>query len=124
MRLLLDESVPAEAASVLRDAGHRVATVVGRNFDGYGDEALIAACRREGWTLVTLDTRFAERTRTPADPRIVTLDLSDGSPATVVRAVRAVLPVLNRSRPPGGTWQLRQNGTSVDLTFSSAGDSA
>jgi predicted nuclease of predicted toxin-antitoxin system len=116
MRLLLDESIPIEAASRLRDAGHSVATAAGRNLEGAGDAVILAACRREGRTFLTLDTAFA-RTAPAAGPRIVALDVAAGHPQAVLDLLNRLLPLLDRPQPPEGTWVARPNGETVDMSF-------
>jgi predicted nuclease of predicted toxin-antitoxin system len=116
MRLLLDESIPIEAASRLRDAGHSVATAAGRNLEGAADAVILAACRREGRTLLTLDTAFA-RTAPVASPRIVALDVAPGHPQAVLDVLNRLLPLLDRPQPPEGTWIARPDGTTVDVSF-------
>jgi predicted nuclease of predicted toxin-antitoxin system len=116
MRLLLDESIPIEAASRLRDAGHSVATAAGRNLEGAGDAVILAACRREGRTFLTLDTAFA-RTAPAAGPRIVALDVAPGHPQAVLDVLNRLLPLLDRPQPPEGTWVARPNGETVDMSF-------
>jgi predicted nuclease of predicted toxin-antitoxin system len=116
MRLLLDESIPIEAASRLRDAGHSVATAAGRNLEGAGDAVILAACRREGRTLLTLDTAFT-RTAPAAGPRIVALDVAPGHPQAVLDILNRLLPLLDRPQPPEGTWIARPDGETVDVSF-------
>lgn len=116
MRLLLDESIPIEAASRLRDAGHSVATATGRNLEGAGDAVVLAACRRDKRTLVTLDTAFA-RDVSAAGPRIIALDVAAGHPQAVLDVLIRLLPLLERPHPPGGTWIARPTGETVDVSF-------
>jgi predicted nuclease of predicted toxin-antitoxin system len=116
MRLLLDESIPIEGASRLRDAGHSVATATGRNLEGAGDAVVLAACRREERTLVTLDTAFA-RDLSAAGPRIIALDVAAGHPQAVLDVLNHLLPLLDRPQPPEGTWVARPNGETVDMSF-------
>jgi predicted nuclease of predicted toxin-antitoxin system len=124
MRLLLDESVPVDATPLLREAGHEVATVVGQNLDGYGDDALLAACRRGGWTLLTLDAGHARPEarwagdRLPIDPRILVLDVTPAHPSAVLITLRHLLPHLARPNPPSGVWVVSRDGTeTVDVRF-------
>ena len=116
MRLLLDESIPIEAASRLRDAGHSVATAAGRNLEGAGDAVVLAACRREERTLVTLDNAFA-RDVSAAGPRIIILDVAPRHPQAVLDVLTRLLPLLDRPQPPGGTWIAHPNGETVDVSF-------
>ncbi|MFO8006424.1 MAG: DUF5615 family PIN-like protein [Candidatus Brocadiia bacterium] len=59
MRLKLDENLGRDCATLLRAAGHDVATVPGQSMESASDRDLIATCRDEGRCLVTHDLDFA-----------------------------------------------------------------
>ncbi len=59
MKCKIDENLPAEAADILRDAGHDPDTVADESLSGSDDEAVAAKSRSEGRILVTLDLDFA-----------------------------------------------------------------
>ncbi|TAE92398.1 MAG: hypothetical protein EAZ79_29865 [Oscillatoriales cyanobacterium] len=69
MKLKLDENLGSiRVVSMLRLAGHDVATVREQNLSSTPDELLIDICRREGRCLVTLDRGFGNRLRyNPSD---------------------------------------------------------
>ena len=79
MKLKLDENLPDSAATLCRDAGHDVETVVEENMSGAVDPDVMAAATREGRLLLTLDTDFADvRTYPPGTHGgIVVLRLHD-----------------------------------------------
>jgi len=55
MRARLDESIPAEAVTLLADAGWDVATVHDEDMVGAEDRLVAAACQEEGRVLCSLD---------------------------------------------------------------------
>jgi predicted nuclease of predicted toxin-antitoxin system len=63
MKLKLDENLGRRMATLLRSAGHDVATVPGQDLSSTPDTQLIEICRREGRCLVTLDRGFGNRLR-------------------------------------------------------------
>ncbi|MEG4484002.1 DUF5615 family PIN-like protein [Microcoleus sp. D2_18a_B4] len=64
MKLKLDENLGSiRVVSLLRFAGHDVATVREQSLTSTADGLLIDICRREGRCLVTLDRGFGNRLR-------------------------------------------------------------
>jgi len=47
MKFKLDENLPVEAAMVLANAGHDVATALAEKLGGHADPQLAAACKTE-----------------------------------------------------------------------------
>ena len=109
MRFKLDENLPAEAADLLREAGHDAATVLEQEMSGETDPNVAAACEREGRVLVTLDADFADiRTYPPEGyPGLVVLRLRRQDKPHVLDVLRRVLPLLE-------TEQLRERLWIVD----------
>ncbi|MEM6837046.1 MAG: DUF5615 family PIN-like protein [Cyanobacteria bacterium P01_C01_bin.120] len=58
MRPKLDENIGQRGLTLLKQAGHDVATVVEQGLASTPDENLIEVCRREGRRLVSLDYEF------------------------------------------------------------------
>jgi len=56
----LDENMPADLATHLRDAGHEVADVVEEGLAGEDDPPVLAAATAEGRILLTFDLDFAD----------------------------------------------------------------
>jgi predicted nuclease of predicted toxin-antitoxin system len=68
LRFKLDENIPNEAVSLLREAGHDVRTILDQGLGGRPDVDVSRACRDEARVLVTLDLDFGDiRTYPPAD---------------------------------------------------------
>lgn len=67
MKLKLDENLGAQAAGLLRQAGHDVETVGNEQMNGAPDTAIFEACDKEQRCLVTLDLDFSDPIR--FDPR-------------------------------------------------------
>lgn len=60
LRFKLDENIPREAVSLLRDAGHDVGTAIDQRLGGAADERVLGVCRDEARVLVTLDLDFGD----------------------------------------------------------------
>jgi len=56
----IDENLPREYASLLRDAGFEADTVEDEGLVGSADSAVAERCRADGRVLVTLDLDFAD----------------------------------------------------------------
>jgi predicted nuclease of predicted toxin-antitoxin system len=59
-RFKLDENLPRDAETLLRDAGHDVHTVLAEQLGGNPDPLVFDAAQREQRILVTLDLDFAD----------------------------------------------------------------
>lgn len=60
MRFKIDENLPLEVATLLRQARHDALTVVEQDLGGSADPDLANICQREHRALVTLDTGFGD----------------------------------------------------------------
>ena len=60
MRVKLDENMPADLASRLRQDGHDVASVVEEGLGGEDDPPVLKAATNEGRILMTFDLDFAD----------------------------------------------------------------
>ncbi len=107
----LDENLGSiRVVSLLRLAGHDVATVREQNLTSTVDELLIDICRREGRCLVTLDRGFGNRIRyNPSDyPGIVVLRLpSQAKPQDLQEAVETLIRGLDAAEVVGKLWIIR-----------------
>ncbi len=61
MKLKLDENIDTRVVTLLRLAGHDVATVPGQGLTSLPDEEVIEVCRNESRCLVTCDRGFGNR---------------------------------------------------------------
>ena len=60
VRFKLDENLPRDAETLLRDAGHDVQTVLEERLGGNADPRVLDACRAESRILITLDLDFSD----------------------------------------------------------------
>ena len=106
MRFKLDENLPADAADLLREAGHDAATVLEQEMGGETDPNVAAMCEREGRALVTLDTDFADIRTYPPDayPGLFVLRLRRQDKPHVLDVLRRVLPLLETEPLRGRLW--------------------
>jgi len=63
MRAKLDENLPLQIATRLRELGHDVHTAEQENLSGCGDSELWAHAQQEGRTLITQDLDFSDSRR-------------------------------------------------------------
>lgn len=103
-----DENLPAEAAELLRQAGHDAVTVMDQSMSGAPDRDLAQVCRAEDRVLVTLDLDFSNIQAYPpaAFPGIIVLRLVQNDKASVMTALAALLPYLDREPLSGRLWIL------------------
>ena len=87
MRFKVDENLPAEAAEILRTAGHDAMTVFDQELTGAPDPQVAAVCQSEQRAIVTLDLDFSDiRTYPPIDfPGIIVLRPRTQAKPTVIR---------------------------------------
>ncbi len=106
IRFKVDENLPAEAATILTDAGHDAVTVLDQRLQGTPDQNLSEICQAEGRAIVTLDLDFSDiRTYPPADyPGIVVLRLTKQDKATVLEALKSLLPAFAAEPVAGTLW--------------------
>lgn len=110
MRLKLDENLGSRAATLLRLAGHDVATVPGQGLSSTPDVELIDICRSEGRCLVTLDRGFGNRIRfKPSDyAGIVVLRLPDRArPEDLRQALETLILGLDEAEVEEKLWIIR-----------------
>lgn len=106
MRFKLDENLPAEAARLLRDAGHDAATVLDQEMSGESDRTLATVCRREARALVTLDADFADLRTYPPErySGLLVLRLRQQDKPHVIGVLRRLIPLLGQEPLEGRLW--------------------
>ena len=83
MLFKVDENLPAEVVTLLKDAGHDAKSVLDQSLGGATDVRVADLCRAESRIIVTLDLDFADiRTYPPAQsPGFVVFRLARQSTA-------------------------------------------
>lgn len=111
MRFKLDENLPAEAAVLLREAGHDATTVLEQAMGGEPDASVADVCRREARTLVTLDTDFADIRAYPPEAYsgLLVLRLRQQDKPHVLGVLRRLLPLLNREPLDRALWIVEED---------------
>ena len=115
LRFKIDENVPAEAALVLRAAGHDSLTVADQRLGGSSDEVISTVCMSEARAMITLDLDFADIRRHPPEslPGIIVLRLVTQDRARVLEAVRMILPRLQTEPLAGTLWIVEETAVRV-----------
>ena len=67
MKFKVDENLPVEVATLLRQAHHDTLTVHEQNMAGKSDTRIASICQEEQRILITLDTDFADIRSYPPD---------------------------------------------------------
>jgi predicted nuclease of predicted toxin-antitoxin system len=106
MRAKLDESMPNEAAGLLRGAGWECHTVHDEGLGGADDARLASVCRDEDRVLFTLDLDFADiRAYPPVDYLgIVVFRPEKPSRDAVLGLLERALPVLSNEWATNQLW--------------------
>lgn len=112
MKLKLDENLGNRGATLFRDAGHDVATVVEQNLTSTPDGDLLTICYSEERALVTLDMDFS-------NPLVFEPDKYSGIavlrlPARIVpddlwAACRVLIAALSKSDLRGKLWIVQRD---------------
>ena len=117
MKFKVDENLPIEVATTLRQAGHDAATVLEQHLGGSDDAQLAALCQLEGRILVTLDMDFSDiRNYPPAEyPGLVVLSPRQQDKPYVLDVFMRLVQVLDQEPIEGHLWiveetQLRIRG--------------
>jgi predicted nuclease of predicted toxin-antitoxin system len=111
MNLKLDENIDARVITLLRLAGHDVATVPEQGLMSAPDEEVIEVCRSEGRCLVTCDRGFGNRVKyNPSNyPGIVIIRLpSRYTFADWQQAIEILNQGLESSEITGKLWIIKR----------------
>jgi predicted nuclease of predicted toxin-antitoxin system len=106
MQFKVDENLPREISSLLREAGHDAVTVGEQQMRGAPDPNLAVVCQRESRALVTLDTDFADiRVYPPEEyPGLVVLRLDRQDKPHVLSVFKGVILMLASEPLDGHLW--------------------
>lgn len=111
MKFKIDENLPLEAATTLREAGFDVETVWDEALSGAADELIASRVQKEARVLVTLDGDLANIQAYPPDryAGIVALRSKTQDKPTVVAYVRKFMSVLQHRSPSGELWIVQRD---------------
>jgi predicted nuclease of predicted toxin-antitoxin system len=106
MNIKLDENIPEDAATIFKDAGYQVSTVLSQGLGGKADPDVAAACKAESKILITLDTDFANIGAYPPEDYsgIIVLRLANQAKPHVLSILARLLGSLGRKSPSGHLW--------------------
>ena len=106
MKFKIDENLPAECASLLREAGFEAATVAEENLSGADDSILFVRCGAENRVLITLDLDFADVQTYPpgSHPGIVVFRSGSQDKPVLLSLLKRLLPALHRRSPERQLW--------------------
>jgi predicted nuclease of predicted toxin-antitoxin system len=115
MKFKVDESLPTEAAELLRQFGHETQTVGDEGLAGHPDPEIAEACRVEERILITLDLDFADIRAYPPEQHsgIIVLRAALQSKPRVLRLLGSVIPFLARESPIGALWIVDEAGIRI-----------
>jgi predicted nuclease of predicted toxin-antitoxin system len=110
MKFKLDENLPIEASTLLREAGHDSITVLDQNMGGKADEHIIQICLQEQRALITLDLDFADiKTYPPSDYHgIFVLRVKQQSRSKVLEVLTRLIPVLSSEPIEKQLWIIEE----------------
>jgi predicted nuclease of predicted toxin-antitoxin system len=106
MKFKTDENMPAEAAEMLREAGHDALSVVDQALGGWADPSIAQICRDEQRVLVTLDVDFADLRSYPPEAfaGIIVLRLKRQDRDSILEALDRVLRLFGAEPVEGCLW--------------------
>lgn len=106
MKFKIDENLPVDLASLLRDEGHDAATVSDQQLAGAADPDVVARCRAEARILITFDLDFSDIRAYPPDRHhgLVVMRLRQQDRDHVLRTFRRLLPLLDEEELTERLW--------------------
>jgi predicted nuclease of predicted toxin-antitoxin system len=115
MRFKVDENLPPEVTSLLRDLGHDARTIWDEGLSGRPDAELAQACQAERRTLVTLDTGFGDiRTYPPEQfAGLIVLRLAKQNRSHVLAVFRRVMTLIPAEPLSGRLWVVEEDRVRV-----------
>lgn len=115
MKLKLDENLPAELATDLREAGHEAHTVPDEGLAGSPDNVILERVQSEGRALLTMDKGIADVRTYPPEryAGIVLLRPRTSGRSDVMAFVRRHLPALLQTDLAGHLLVVSEAGIRV-----------
>jgi predicted nuclease of predicted toxin-antitoxin system len=106
LKFKLDENLPQECASILRQAGHLADSVVEEHLSGTEDSTLIEHCKTEERILVSLDLDFAGLRAYPPDshPGIIGLRPATQEKHRLIALMTRLLIMFLQRSPANQLW--------------------
>ncbi len=106
MDFKVDQNLPEEAVQILRGGGHDARNVYEEQLGGRPDPEISAAVTRESRALITLDLDFADIRSYPPEQYsgLLVFRLHRQDKPAVLRALRSVLPLLQKESLIGRLW--------------------
>lgn len=106
MRFKIDENLPIDLASLLRNNGHDAETVHDEDMTGASDPDIAARCQDEGRVVVTFDLDFSDIRAYPPDqhPGLLVLRLERQDRDHVLTTFGRLLPVLEEEEIARRLW--------------------
>ena len=111
MDFKLDENLPQEMVSLLKQQGHDATTIIDEQLGGADDKTVFAACVRERRVLSTLDTDFADIREYGHhfSPGIIVLRLRKQSKNHILSVSKRMLPLFEMEDVNGDLWIVDEN---------------
>lgn len=95
MKLLFDENLPPRLADVLQDQFPGSAHVDSCGLGSADDEAIWEYAKREGFTIISKDSDFQDRSVLHGGPpKVIWLRIPNSSTKEIAALLRAALPVI------------------------------
>lgn len=106
MRFKIDENLPPEASTLLRNHGHDACTVWDQGLQGQPDVSIAAICQKENRTFITLDLDFADIRTYPPDQYsgLIVMRLSSQSRTHVLQVLQNLISILSQESIEGRLW--------------------
>ena len=106
MKFKVDENLPLECASCLRDAGYDAETAGSEKLSGANDAQLFERCQAESRVLITLDLDFANVYSYPpgSSAGIVVLRPRMQDTKALLSLLKRLIPVMAEKPPQRQLW--------------------
>ena len=106
MKFKVDENLPSEHVSILRDAGFEADTVAEQKLSGADDLILFEQCSIESRVLMTLDLDFANIRAYPPKSHsgIVVFRTKSQDKQTLIELLQRLIHALEQRTPEGQLW--------------------